>query len=101
MFLPPGILCRILTRELSGEYSDDGWHDRTRDRAGRSDRRRAAAPVGGVNKNSAPSQLRITDMRAIRIARTRYPFIRIDTNQGVYGLGEVRDAGNEAWRLVA
>ena len=23
-----------------------------------------------------------------------YPMIRIDTNQGVYGLGEVRDAGH-------
>src|SRR6516165_10567921 len=56
---------------------------------------------GGVNKNSAPSQLRITDMRAIRIASNYdYPIIRIDTNQGVYGLGEVRDAGNEGMALV-
>ncbi|MGA1997155.1 MAG: mandelate racemase/muconate lactonizing enzyme family protein [Bryobacteraceae bacterium] len=57
--------------------------------------------TGGVNKNSAPSQLRITDMRAIRIATNYdYPIIRIDTNQGVYGLGEVRDAGNEGMALV-
>ena len=56
---------------------------------------------GGVNRNSAPSQLRITDMRAIRIATNfDYPIIRIDTNQGVYGLGEVRDAGNEGMALV-
>ena len=56
---------------------------------------------GGVNRNSAPSQLRITDMRAIRIASNYdYPIIRIDTNQGVYGLGEVRDAGNEGMALV-
>ena len=60
-----------------------------------------ALQSGGVNKNSAPSQLRITDMRAIRIASNYdYPIIRIDTNQGVYGLGEVRDAGNEGMALV-
>ena len=40
-------------------------------------------------------------MRAIRIASNfDYPIIRIDTNQGVYGLGEVRDAGNEGMALV-
>src|ERR1017187_786255 len=56
---------------------------------------------GGGNKNSAPSQLRITDRRAIRIASNYdYPIIRIDTNQGVYGLGEARDAGNEGMALV-
>jgi L-alanine-DL-glutamate epimerase-like enolase superfamily enzyme len=54
-----------------------------------------------VNRNSAPSQLKITDMRAIRIASNYdYPIIRIDTNQGVYGLGEVRDAGNEGMALI-
>jgi L-alanine-DL-glutamate epimerase-like enolase superfamily enzyme len=62
----------------------------------------AQAPrAGGVNRNSAPSQLRITDMRACRIASgLDYPIIRIDTNQGVYGLGEVRDAGVEGIALV-
>ncbi len=67
------------------------------------DRPVAAQPIaaGGVNRNSAPSQLKITDMRAIRIASNYdYPIIRIDTNQGVYGLGEVRDAGNEGMALV-
>jgi L-alanine-DL-glutamate epimerase-like enolase superfamily enzyme len=57
--------------------------------------------AGGVNRNSAPSQLKITDMRAIRIASNYdYPIIRIDTNQGVYGYGEVRDAGVEGMALV-
>jgi L-alanine-DL-glutamate epimerase-like enolase superfamily enzyme len=67
------------------------------------DRPAGAQPLqsGGVNRNSAPSQLKITDMRAIRIASNYdYPIIRIDTNQGVYGLGEVRDAGNEGMALV-
>jgi L-alanine-DL-glutamate epimerase-like enolase superfamily enzyme len=51
-------------------------------------------PTGSVNRNSAPSNLKITDMRACTIAANYdYPIIRIDTNQGVYGLGEVRDAG--------
>jgi L-alanine-DL-glutamate epimerase-like enolase superfamily enzyme len=59
------------------------------------------SPPSSFNRNSAPSQLRITDMRAIRIASNYdYPIIRIDTNQGVYGLGEVRDAGNEGMALV-
>jgi L-alanine-DL-glutamate epimerase-like enolase superfamily enzyme len=56
---------------------------------------------GNVNRNSAPSKLRITDMRACRIAsKIDYPIIRIDTNQGVYGLGEVRDGGVEGIALV-
>lgn len=56
---------------------------------------------GGVNRNSAPSTLKITDMRACRIAANYdYPLIRIDTNQGVYGLGEVRDAGVEGIALI-
>ncbi len=56
---------------------------------------------GGFSRNSAPSQLRITDMRACRIASgLDYPIIRIDTNQGVSGYGEVRDAGVEGIALV-
>ncbi len=47
---------------------------------------------GPINKLSAPSDLRITDMRAIVIASAfDFPIIRLDTNQGVYGYGEVRD----------
>ena len=45
--------------------------------------------------HSAPSALRITDMRLAVIAgHGYYPLLRIDTNQGVYGLGEVRDGGH-------
>jgi len=47
-----------------------------------------------VNRNSAPSQLKITDIRACTVAANYdYPIIRIDTNQGVYGYGEVFAAG--------
>ena len=45
---------------------------------------------------SRPSDLKITDMRiAVVASNYDYPIIRIDTNQGVYGLGEVRDAGHK------
>jgi L-alanine-DL-glutamate epimerase-like enolase superfamily enzyme len=54
-----------------------------------------------VNRNSAPSALKITDMRACRVAANYdYPIIKIYTNQDVYGLGEVRDAGVEGIALV-
>lgn len=47
-----------------------------------------------LNKNSAPSDLKITDMRVCLIAANYdYPIVRIDTNQGVYGYGEVFAAG--------
>src|SRR5215207_3232724 len=49
-----------------------------------------------INTNSRPSDLKITDMRlAVVASNYDYPIIRIDTNQGVYGLGEVRDAGHQ------
>lgn len=59
------------------------------------------AGAAAVNRNSVPSQLRITDMRSVLVASNYdYPIIRIDTNQGVYGLGEVRDSGREGTALV-
>ncbi|MFN8445136.1 MAG: mandelate racemase/muconate lactonizing enzyme family protein [Caldilineaceae bacterium] len=55
-----------------------------------------------MNTNSSPSDLRITDMR---IANTvgkpfRSTFIRIDTNQGISGYGEVRDGGSKTYALI-
>jgi len=50
----------------------------------------AQARQNGPNRNSSPSDLKITDIRGVTIASNYdYPIIRIDTNQGVYGLGEV------------
>ena len=50
----------------------------------------------GVNTHSRPSGLKITDMRvAVVCSNYDYPIIRIDTNQDVYGIGEVRDAGHK------
>ena len=67
-----------------------------------------AAPLGetleyttqGVNRASAPGDLKITDMRYATVMNStgRCPVIRIDTNQGIYGLGEVRDGAN--WRYA-
>lgn len=53
-----------------------------------------------VNRYSAPSDLKITDMRyaVVMNGHARCPVIRIDTNQGIYGLGEVRDGAD--WRYA-
>ena len=48
-----------------------------------------------IRTASRPSALKITDLRLAVVASLYdYPILRIDTNQGVYGLGEVRDAGH-------
>src|SRR6266852_2723481 len=54
-----------------------------------------------VNTNSKPSELKITDLRVATIAKAPMtdPVIRIDTNQGIYGLGEVRDGSNKVYAL--
>jgi len=50
-----------------------------------------------VNKNSNPSDLKITDLRIAFTSKA--PIIKIDTNQGIYGLGEVRDSGGPEYAL--
>src|SRR5262249_6869543 len=55
-----------------------------------------------VNTNSKPSDLKITDLRFATIAKpgpSPCSIIRIDTNQGVYGLGEVRDGASPTYAL--
>jgi len=56
----------------------------------------------GVNTNSSPSELKITDLRVATIVKpgpSPCPIIRVDTNQGVYGLGEVRDGASAIYAL--
>ena len=54
-----------------------------------------------VNRNSAPSDLKITDMRyCVTTVLGRTAMLRIDTNQGIYGLGEVRDGADERYALM-
>lgn len=59
-----------------------------------------AQSTSKVNRASSPSDLKITDMRyaVIMNGGGRCPVIRIDTNQGIYGLGEVRDGAT--WRYA-
>lgn len=51
-----------------------------------------------VNTYSQPSELRITDMRTVTVHRRH--IIRIDTNQGISGYGEVRDGGSKTYALM-
>ncbi len=55
-----------------------------------------------VNTNSKPSELKITDLRVAVIAHAPMtcPIIRLDTNQGIYGLGEVRDGASKNYALM-
>ncbi len=55
-----------------------------------------------INTNSKPSDLKITDLRVAVVtgAPMTCPLIRIDTNQGLYGLGEVRDGASKNYALM-
>jgi L-alanine-DL-glutamate epimerase-like enolase superfamily enzyme len=56
-----------------------------------------------VNTNSSPSSLKITDLRVATVVKpgpSPCTIIRIDTNQGVYGLGEVRDGASPTYTLM-
>jgi L-alanine-DL-glutamate epimerase-like enolase superfamily enzyme len=55
-----------------------------------------------TNTNSKPSELKITDLRVAHVtgAPMDCPIIRIDTNQGIYGLGEVRDWASPTYALM-
>jgi len=62
----------------------------------------AEAYPKNVNTNSSPSELKITDLRVATVVKAPFscPIIRIDTNQGVYGLGEVRDGASPTYALM-
>ena len=54
-----------------------------------------------VNTNSSPSSLKITDLRVGTVLQpSPCSIIRIDTNQGVYGLAEVRDGSSPTYALM-
>ncbi|MBR4872482.1 MAG: mandelate racemase/muconate lactonizing enzyme family protein [Clostridia bacterium] len=57
---------------------------------------------GNVNTLSSPSQLKITDLRVCNIngAPKHCPLIKIYTNQGIVGYGEVRDASSATYALM-
>lgn len=55
-----------------------------------------------VNTASKPSDLKITDIRTATVvgAPMRCPLIRLDTNQGLVGWGEVRDGASATYALM-
>lgn len=55
-----------------------------------------------VNQHSRPSELKITDMRVVHLRGIpmRVALIRIDTNQGISGYGEVRDGASSTYALM-
>ncbi len=71
-------LRRTFLKSAAGALGLGFWADQTLD----------ALPEN-TNANSKPSDLKITDLRALTVrgAPMTCPIIRIDTNQGIYGLG--------------
>ena len=82
---------RSLFRKAAGTVAAAFWADETLE-----------AYQQHVNTNSKPSELRITDMRVAVVTGVPFtsPLLRIDTNQGIYGLGEVRDGASETYALM-
>src|SRR5579864_3931286 len=82
---------RGFLRSASAALGASFWADQTLD-----------AAVQNVNRNSQPSDLKITDLRmaVVKGAPMTCPLLRIDTNQGIYGLGEVRDGASKTYALI-
>ena len=61
-----------------------------------------AAASSNVNRSSRPSKLKITDMRYVTVEHMgrACSIIRLDTNQDIYGYGEVRDGGEVKHALM-
>jgi L-alanine-DL-glutamate epimerase-like enolase superfamily enzyme len=59
-------------------------------------------PEDNIRTASRPSELRITDMRTATVGWDRWHFtiVRIDTNQGLSGYGEVRDFASKNYALA-
>ena len=64
--------------------------------------RDAEATLQNVSTRSMPSDLKITDLRVAVVAKAPMtcPIIRIDTNQGISGYGEVRDGASKTYALM-
>jgi L-alanine-DL-glutamate epimerase-like enolase superfamily enzyme len=62
----------------------------------------AARPEDHIQASSRPSELRITDLRTATVGWDRWHFtiVRIDTNQGLSGYGEVRDLASKTYALM-
>jgi len=51
-----------------------------------------------VSRYSGPTDLRITDMRIAQVGNV--PIVKLYTNQGVHGLGDVRDGADKRYALM-
>lgn len=62
----------------------------------------APRPEDHVNTHSRPSELKITDIRTATVGWNQWHFtiVRIDTNQGLSGYGEVRDFASKTYALM-
>lgn len=62
----------------------------------------AASPDLRIPRSGEPSKLRITDMRFVRLKDVPHAssIIRIDTNQGISGWGEVRDGASPFYAMM-
>jgi L-alanine-DL-glutamate epimerase-like enolase superfamily enzyme len=61
-----------------------------------------AQTTSKVSRASSPSDLKITDLRVAEIGNGGFMsrILRIDTNQGIYGLGDMRDGTDQRWGLM-
>ncbi len=60
-----------------------------------------AQTTSGVSRASSPTDLKITDLRYVLTSVLGgTAILRIDTNQGIYGLGEVRDGADVRYALM-
>src|ERR1041384_7973646 len=59
-------------------------------------------PEDNVRTASRPSELKITDLRTATVGWNNWFFtiVRIDTNQGISGYGEVRDFASKMYALM-
>src|SRR5947199_4355930 len=89
--MPKSVHRRSFIRAAAGAAAAALWADETLE-----------AYQEHVNTNSKPSDLKITDLAVATLARAPMtdPILRIDTNQGIYGLGEVRDGASKTYALM-
>ena len=82
---------RSFLKAAAGVAGAGFWADETLD-----------AAVQNTQRSSSPTQLKITDMRVAVLAKAPFtcPIIRIDTNQGISGYGEVRDGASKTYALL-
>ncbi|MFN8482430.1 MAG: mandelate racemase/muconate lactonizing enzyme family protein [Anaerolineae bacterium] len=62
----------------------------------------APRPEDHIRTGSRPSDLKITDMRTATVGwdHWRFTIVRLDTNQGISGYGEVRDLATKNYALM-